>query len=124
MSSYVTTQYEMQYEYSDIAESPGYVPAYANWSAVLLQLNCATDSFLTLITDGVTFSMTNQEVANIILSADTPQAAADQVTDMSIQLGSQDNNTAIVLPLGAWGCHEPIDAELPFELGRTLSPRD
>lgn len=46
---------------------------------ITLQLKHSSDSFLVLITDGVTFSMNNQEVVNLILAESTPQLAADQV---------------------------------------------
>lgn len=70
--------------------------------------------------------MTNQEVADIISSTESPQLAADEVTAVSIQLGSQDNSSALVLPLGSWGqFHDrPNRPDIKLQVGRFLAPRD
>ncbi|XP_063412558.1 protein phosphatase Mn(2+)-dependent 1K-like [Mytilus trossulus] len=60
-------------------------------------------AFLVLTTDGVNFVLNDQELVDIICCCSTPQEAASFVTDKALHFGSEDNSTAIVIPLGAWG---------------------
>lgn len=81
-----------------------------------------------LVTDGVTFSMSNDEIVRVVCSQPSAWKAAVEVTDNCIQLGSLDNSTALVLPLGAWGQYRPEDGNsttgVNFHLGHTLTLRD
>lgn len=61
------------------------------------------DSFLLLITDGVHFAMSDGEICGVIRKCHTPTEAATTLTDQAIQYGSDDNASAIIVPLGQWG---------------------
>jgi len=61
------------------------------------------DSCLVMVTDGVTFVMSNQEIANCLLHCDQPLESAEKLVDQALLHACQDNLTALVLPLGAWG---------------------
>ncbi|XP_067935973.1 protein phosphatase 1K, mitochondrial-like [Watersipora subatra] len=81
------------------------------------------DSFVALFTDGIHFSLENQDVADIILSSDSTQSAAENVSEEALGLNSQDNNTVIVLPLGSWGRHPPLN-KTTSKVGLFLPLRD
>ncbi|KAG7496988.1 phosphatase 1K, mitochondrial-like [Solea senegalensis] len=63
----------------------------------------ANDSFLALTTDGINFLLSDQEVCDVINQCQDATEAADVITQQALQYGSEDNATAIVVPLGAWG---------------------
>ena len=46
-------------------------------------------------------------MVNIVLSCSHPQDACRFLTDIALQYGSDDNSTAAILPLGAWGRGSP-----------------
>jgi len=55
-----------------------------------------------LVTDGITYVMSDEEIANIVGQCDDPNAAASRLVDQALLHASRDNCTALVLPLGAW----------------------
>lgn len=78
------------------------------------------DAFLVLTTDGVNFVLNDQELIDIICCCSTPQEAASFVTDQALQFGSEDNSTAVVIPLGAWGKYRTTMRAIPYSFGRNL----
>lgn len=60
------------------------------------------DAFLVLMTDGVTSVMPDEEVHAIVSNCTTPEEAAKSVVESALCFGSDDNCTAIVIPLPAW----------------------
>ncbi|XP_071150705.1 protein phosphatase 1K, mitochondrial-like [Mytilus edulis] len=78
------------------------------------------DAFLVLTTDGVNFVLNDQELIDIICCCSTPQEAASFVTDQALHFGSEDNSTAIVIPLGAWGKYRTTLRAIPYSFGRNL----
>lgn len=71
--------------------------------SLITQVKHGRDSFLLLITDGVHFSMSDGEICDTIQKCHTPHQAATTLTDQAIQYGSDDNASAIIVPLGQWG---------------------
>ena len=78
------------------------------------------DTFL-LCSDGLTTEVTDGEIANILASAPTAQAACDQLTDLALQKGGSDNITVVALrygeftPLAGAEFEEPSLPELDEE---------
>ncbi|XP_072050793.1 protein phosphatase Mn(2+)-dependent 1K-like isoform X2 [Amphiura filiformis] len=68
-----------------------------------LEIKHTKDGFLVMVTDGVHFVMNDQEICDSVISCHSPQEAADFVVDHALQFGSDDNVSAIVIPLGQWG---------------------
>jgi len=60
------------------------------------------DAALVLVTDGITYVMSDEEIAKIVGQCDDPNAAASRLVDQALLHASRDNCTALVLPLGAW----------------------
>jgi len=61
------------------------------------------DSFLALISDGISYVMSNQEIGNCIATCENAGEAAQALCDQALQFGSDDNVTAVVIPFGSWG---------------------
>ncbi|KAM9792863.1 protein phosphatase Mn(2+)-dependent 1K-like [Neosynchiropus ocellatus] len=61
------------------------------------------DSFLALITDGISVIMRSQEICSIITQSQDPHQAAQRVCDQALAHGSADNVTIVIVPLGCWG---------------------
>jgi protein phosphatase PTC6 len=60
-------------------------------------------SFLVLMTDGVTDSLTDQEVVDIIKEAKTPDEGSRHVVNFATEVTkSGDNATCLVVRLGGW----------------------
>jgi len=68
-----------------------------------LKINHATDSFLALVTDGVHSRLTSAEMVQLIACSSDPREAVESLTDTALLSGSEDNCSALVIPLGAWG---------------------
>ena len=84
------------------------------------QLKHGKDAFLILTTDGITFVLNDQELIDIICCCSTPKEAASFVVDQALQFGSEDNSTAVVIPLGAWGKYRTTMRAIPYSFGRNL----
>ncbi|KAG9982020.1 protein serine/threonine phosphatase 2C, partial [Aureobasidium melanogenum] len=61
-------------------------------------------SFLVLVSDGVTASLEDQEIVDIVKEAKTPEAAAKELAMFATEVAGvrSDNATAIVVRLGGW----------------------
>jgi len=82
------------------------------------------DSALVMVTDGITFVMSNEEIADCVMLGDSPKEAAEKVVDQALLHSCQDNLTALVLPLGAWGRHRTDVASgttVMMSLGRSMT---
>ncbi|KND95974.2 hypothetical protein QG37_07686 [Candidozyma auris] len=91
------------------------------------------ESFLVLCTDGITNEVTDQEVADIIMTnfnmrgqAATPQVCAEEVVKFVEYIGGDDNATCLVIRLSGWGNWPVIDrtGHLRQERLNAYSPRD
>jgi protein phosphatase PTC6 len=58
---------------------------------------------MVLVSDGISSILSDQEVVDVARGAPNPKAAADSILAFAEELGSEDNATAIVVPLGGWG---------------------
>ena len=55
-----------------------------------------------LVTDGITYVMSDKEIAEVVAQCDDPNDAATRLVDQALLHACEDNCTALVLPLGAW----------------------
>lgn len=85
----------------------------------ILQIKHSRDSFLILTTDGVNFSMNDQEICDAVNTCNDPVEAAAFVTDQALQFGSEDNATAVIVPFGAWGKYQNRK-KIALNFGRSL----
>ncbi|CAL8353296.1 unnamed protein product [Boreogadus saida] len=83
-----------------------------------IKLHHVHDAFLALTTDGINFSMNSQEICDVINQCHNPKEAAYRISDQSLQYGSEDNSTIIVVPFGAWGKQKGSDAS--FSISRSF----
>ncbi|OCH96217.1 protein serine/threonine phosphatase 2C [Obba rivulosa] len=60
-------------------------------------------SHITLCSDGVSSVLSDPEIADLARGAPTPRAAAQRIVAFAEDMGSEDNATAIVVPLNGWG---------------------
>lgn len=68
-----------------------------------LQIDQDKDNFLALVTDGISAVMTTEEAVSVMKSCQDPQESVDMVTTCAAQFGSEDDNTAILLPFRSFG---------------------
>lgn len=60
-------------------------------------------SHVTLVSDGVTSCVSDEEISDLARGAHTPKDAAQKILSYAEEMGSQDNLTALVIPLAGWG---------------------
>lgn len=92
-------QYGISAEPSSVEDIPHGNPDYARITTV----NHSCDAFLVLMSDGVSGPLTVTEIISQILSRDLATDSARHLVETALHMGSTDNCTAIVIPLGAWG---------------------
>ncbi|KAB7495907.1 Protein phosphatase 1K, mitochondrial [Armadillidium nasatum] len=81
------------------------------------------DSFILLTTDGINFVLNDEEICKVINHAPDPQTAASALTEQALAMSSEDNLTAIVIPLGSWGKFAKSASSMfySFGIGRDLA---
>ena len=82
-----------------------------------IQVKHGIDAFLVLLSDGVSYSINDQECIDFISQFDNPIEAAQLLTDQALHFGSEDNSTAVVVPFGAWGKYSTLPT---FNLGKNI----
>jgi len=60
-------------------------------------------AFVVLVSDGVTSEVSDDELVDLARNAKDPKEAADRILAYAEEMGSEDNATAIVVPLAGWG---------------------
>lgn len=60
-------------------------------------------SHITLVSDGVSSVVSDAEINDLARGAPTPQYAAQRILRFAEDMGSDDNLTALVVPLAGWG---------------------
>jgi protein phosphatase PTC6 len=60
-------------------------------------------AFAVLVSDGVSSFASDQEIVDLARDAPDPKTAADRILRFAEDMGSDDNMSAIVLPLAGWG---------------------
>ncbi|XP_071952366.1 protein phosphatase Mn(2+)-dependent 1K-like [Antedon mediterranea] len=81
-----------------------------------VEIKHSKDGFLIFTTDGVHFVMTDQEICDAINRVDDPREAARFIVDQAMQFGSDDNASAMVIPLGQWGNQEYLNPNSLYSL--------
>ena len=83
------------------------------------RISHSRDAFLVLTTDGINSVVSDQEIVDTVKQASDPTEAAHLVTDLAMQCSSEDNSTAIVMPLGSWRS-EAAAATIFHTFGRSM----
>ncbi|KAJ3558530.1 hypothetical protein NM688_g870 [Phlebia brevispora] len=83
----------------------------------LLNAGCEY-SHLTLVSDGVSSVVSDEEISDLARGARTPREAAQRIVSFASDMASQDNLTAIVVPLAGWGKVTGPDRTKPFREDR------
>ena len=60
-------------------------------------------AYMVCFSDGVSSVLSDDEVVDLARDAPDPKTAADQILAFAEEMGSEDNATAIVVPLAGWG---------------------
>ncbi|CCL99561.1 uncharacterized protein FIBRA_01579 [Fibroporia radiculosa] len=60
-------------------------------------------SHITLVSDGVSSVVSDDEISDLARGSPTPQYAAQRIMRFAEDMGSDDNLTALVVPLAGWG---------------------
>lgn len=60
-------------------------------------------SHITLVSDGISSVVSDDEISDLACGAETPKMAAERILSFAEEMGSQDNLTALVVPLAGWG---------------------
>ncbi|KAI0320371.1 phosphatase 2C-like domain-containing protein [Amylostereum chailletii] len=60
-------------------------------------------AYMILVSDGISSLVSDQEIVDLARDARDPKDAADRISSFAENMGSDDNMTAIVLPLAGWG---------------------
>ena len=60
-------------------------------------------SHLTLVSDGVSSVVSDEEISDLARGARSPREAAQRIVTFASDMASQDNLTALVIPLAGWG---------------------
>lgn len=78
-----------------------------------IKLDHQTDTFIVLHTDGVSCVMSDKEITDLVRTCPDAEYAANELTSCALQYGSEDNVTAIVIPLRLWGkyCTQQVSKE-------------
>lgn len=66
-------------------------------------------AYIVLVSDGVSSVVSDDEVVDLARNAKDPKEAADRILAYAEEMGSEDNATAIVVPLAGWGKIEGPD---------------
>ena len=75
-------------------------------------------SHVTLVSDGVSSVVSDDEISDLARGARTPREAAQRIVSFASDMASQDNLTAIVVPLAGWGKMTGPDRTKPFREDR------
>jgi protein phosphatase PTC6 len=68
-----------------------------------IELGAAEYSFMVLMSDGITGTLSDQEVADIVKEAKTPEQAAKDVVNFATEVSQDgDNATCMVVRMGGW----------------------
>jgi len=88
-----------------------------------MNLKHGKDRYLVLVTDGISFVMSDEEIGAVVSRCEKPHEAAEKLVDQALLHSSEDNVTALVVPFGAWGMSDPSDghASVIYGIGRNLA---
>jgi len=86
----------------------------------MMKLRHGRDAFLVLTTDGINCVMSDQEICDVVQQTEEPSEAAQCLTDHALHYSSEDNATAVVVPLGSWG-NNTSSASIFYSFGRSMT---
>ena len=86
----------------------------------VLRIDYQSDDFIVLHTDGLSHVMSDQEIAELVLVCTDAEQAADNLTSWALQCGSEDNVTAVVIPLKSWSTSHPQKISKQFSLLKNM----
>ena len=66
-------------------------------------------AYIVLVSDGISSLVSDDEVVDLARNAPNPKVAADRILAFAEEMGSEDNATALVVPLAGWGKVEGPD---------------
>ncbi|KAM0750570.1 protein serine/threonine phosphatase 2C [Meredithblackwellia eburnea MCA 4105] len=67
-------------------------------------------AFLALVSDGITDSMSDQEIVDLCRGHSDPTRAASAIVSFAEDVGGEDNMTVIIVPLPGWGKMSGVDS--------------
>ena len=68
-----------------------------------MELKAAEGSFLVLVSDGVSGTLSDEEIVDVVKEARTPEQGARDVVALATEVESEgDNATCLVVRLGGW----------------------
>ena len=87
-----------------------------------LSLKHGKDSFVGLVTDGISFVMSDEEIIACVNSwTESAKEAAERLVDQALLHASEDNVTAVLLPLGSWGKGDNAKTSMLYSIGRNMA---
>ena len=60
-------------------------------------------AYIVLVTDGISSVLSDAEIVDLARNAKDPKDAAKTILNFAEEIGSEDNATAMVVPLAGWG---------------------
>lgn len=67
------------------------------------ELKAGEYAFIVMVSDGVSGTMSDQEIVDVVKEAKTPEVGARDVVGFATEVGEEgDNATALVIRLGGW----------------------
>ena len=66
-------------------------------------LNGPEWAYIVLVTDGISSVLSDPEIVDLARYGKTPRESAKAILDFADEIGSDDNMTAMVVPLAGWG---------------------
>ena len=60
-------------------------------------------AYIVLVTDGISSVLSDAEIVDLARFARDPRAAAKNILSFADEMGGDDNETALVVPLAGWG---------------------
>ena len=60
-------------------------------------------AYIVLLTDGISSVLSDAEIVDLARNAKDPREAAKTIVDFADEVGSEDNLTAMIVPLAGWG---------------------
>lgn len=60
-------------------------------------------AFAALVSDGITSTLSDAEIVDVARGSPDPRTAAAAIVSLAEELGSEDNATALIVPLAGWG---------------------
>ncbi|KAG8709622.1 hypothetical protein FRC09_000560 [Ceratobasidium sp. 395] len=77
---------------------------YLSPAILLLKVGLGSQyAFAILVSDGVTSTLSDAEIVDVARGSPDPRTAAAAIVSLAEELGSEDNATALVVPLAGWG---------------------